>query len=193
MPYIATCDLESGSEYSQSRMHEVPKVHDKESPADYDTRTWREKAHYDPKTKRVFIPALQFKFAIAEAARFLSEKIPGKGQEKWTKHFQSGVIVQENLELPLTVDQLECVRVQCNPKGIRGNGSRVPRTFPVIRRWRGKVRFAILDDLITEDVFTRVLREAGKLIGIGRGRIGNGGYYNGTFTVHGVDWQEYRL
>ena len=53
----------------------------------------------------------------------------------------------------------------------------------------GVVTFIILDDIITEDVFTQVLRSAGMLVGIGRFRPENRGFY-GRFAVERVEWIE---
>ena len=51
------------------------------------------------------------------------------------------------------------------------------------------MRFYILDDTITEDVFKEHLEEAGKFIGIGRFRPRNNGFY-GRFAVDKIEWSE---
>jgi len=47
----------------------------------------------------------------------------------------------------------------------------------------------IVNDTITEDVFTQHIQEAGKFVGIGQFRPENGGYF-GRFTVESVKWIE---
>ena len=46
------------------------------------------------------------------------------------------------------------------------------KSFPLIHKWEGKVKYFILDDIITEDVFKKVLEASGNLIGeIGRAHV----------------------
>jgi hypothetical protein len=73
--------------------------------------------------------------------------------------------------------------------GVPGSGKRVWKCYPMIDAWTCEVVFTILDDVITEDVFTNVLTQAGQLIGIGRFRVRNRGTY-GRFAVKEVNWQE---
>ena len=65
---IATATLKSVSPYSQSLMHEAPKL-EREGHAEYEERTWREKMHYDRKTGEVFIPPTAFKESLACSSR----------------------------------------------------------------------------------------------------------------------------
>lgn len=65
------------SPYSQSRMHDTPKL-DKERPDDYEVRTWREKMTTD-KAGQVTIPAMAFKQALPVAAKRLGMQIPEVG------------------------------------------------------------------------------------------------------------------
>lgn len=76
--------------------------------------------------------------------------------------------------------------------GIPGSGKRVWRCYPMIDRWSCEVTFQILDDVITQDVFKKVLEQAGLLIGIGRFRVRNRGTH-GRFLVKDVNWQEVTL
>src|SRR5690606_14528366 len=82
---IATAVLVGISPMSQSRAHDEEKIDDKESPEAYDRRTWRSKAHFDPVTREVYIPPMALKLAIAEAARRLAIKIPGKRNATYSK------------------------------------------------------------------------------------------------------------
>lgn len=189
---IAKATLTSASPYSQSRYHEEPKLKDgKELDGDYDRRTWRFHCHCDEEGN-VFIPPMQFKLALEGAARYLSEKIPGKGQATWTKHFTAGVMVVDPLFLAgVTRDGVAGETYMMSPTGQKGSYAtkRVPRCYPVVQEWKGEVEFLILDDLITPEIFLKTLEAAGKLVGIGRFRPINGGFY-GRFMPEGVDWRE---
>lgn len=183
---IAVCSLQSVSPYSQSRMHAIPRQ-DKESADDHEQRTWKHRCHVND-DGNVFIPPMAFKRAIERAAQMLSMNIPGRGTSKYTKHFLAGILVTEGLVLPYKFpDQVEGETFFMNADGKRGSGKRVPRTYPVFRNWEGDVKFYVLDDTITKEVFEHHLQEAGKYCGIGRFRPEVGGYY-GRFEVNKVKW-----
>jgi hypothetical protein len=182
----AIVQLESAGAYQQSRYHETPKL-PKESADSYEDRTWRERTHY-LSDGTVYIPAVQFKNAICDIAQYLSEKIVGKGNNTWAKHFRAGIRVVDNLLLSTTKDEVEKYPQLCNSLGKRGqSGSKVKKHFPLINSWSGEVTFFILDDEITEEIFEKYLREAGGLIGIGKERPANGGDF-GRFIVKGIKW-----
>lgn len=181
-----TAKLESLSPYSQSRHYTDPPRKDKESPEDYKKRTWRSHCHSDD-AGNVVIPPMAFKNCVAEAAKFLSIKIPGERNATWTKHFEAGLMVPEPLVLPIKVADVEGEWLFLPSDGVRGGGKRVDKCYPLIRRWAGSVTFYILDEKITQEAFEYHLREAGNLIGIGRFRPRNNGYY-GRFQVKSVSW-----
>ena len=182
---ICEATLENLTPYSQSRFHDTPLLN-KEAKNDYEARTWRERVHSD-ENGLIFIPPMAFKNAMSDIAKFLSMQIPGKGKATYTKHFEAGVMVLEGLSLGVKKDDVEGEWFFVPSDGRRGGGSRVKRCFPVIRKWTGVVKFYILDDTITEDVFEHHLREAGNFIGIGRFRPRNNGFY-GRFKVAAVRW-----
>ena len=186
----ATVTLTSASPYSQSRLYsaEVPKL-EKESSGDYDGRNWREHQHYDRKTGEVYIPPMALKNALMECAQYLGEKIPGKGQATWTKHFTAGLLVTDPVMLGLHKDETEGETFMCHADGKRNSGTRVPRKFPVIHEWEAKATFYILDETITKDVFARYLEEAGKFIGVGRFRPRNGGFYGRFHVGDDLTWE----
>lgn len=189
MTRIAVALIEGISAYSQSRDHDTSKL-DKEGPDEYDQRTWRERAHYDPETRICEIPGMAFKMAMADAAKRMQVRIPGKGKSTYTKNFLSGLIVPENPSLGVSVDDAFCEVVNCHSNGIRGSGSRVKRRFPMFKRgWQVEVQFMVIDDEIPQDLFMQVLKEAGNLIGVGRFRPQNGGYL-GRFRVRAINWSE---
>jgi len=183
----ATCQIRSLSPYSQSKFIQSERD-DKESASDFEKRCWRERCH-GTVDGQVFIPPMAFKNCIAEAARYLSVKIPGKRNNTYTKHFEAGVLVMNGPVLNLKVDDVEGEWLFVNADGKRGSGTRVMRCYPVIREWKAEVVFFVLDETVTEDVFRYHLENAGSFIGIGRFRPRNNGYY-GRFQVEGITWSE---
>jgi hypothetical protein len=182
---IAEVTLKSISPYSQRRKYDTPKK-DKENPRDYETRTWRDGMHVND-DGNVFIPPMSFKNCIAEVAKYLGIQIPGKGKNNYTKHFEAGVLVTDPLVLPIKKEDVPGEWLFVPADGKRGSGKRVDKCFPVIREWSGVVRFYVLDETITEDVFLQHIEQAGKFIGIGRFRPRNNGFY-GRFNVEKVTW-----
>lgn len=137
---------------------------------------------------RIFIPPMSLKNCVAEAAKFLGKQIPGKGKSTYTKHFEAGTLVTDPIILPLKKEDVEGEWLFVPSDGIRGSGKRVDKCFPVIRSWSGEATFYIIDETITKDVFIDHLKDAGSLIGIGRFRPRNNGFY-GRFTVENLEWR----
>lgn len=186
---LAVAHLKSLSPFSQSRFHNVPKL-PKEADDDYEKRTWREHCHtVSVEDDRIVIPPMMFKNSLAAAAAFLSMKIAGKGQQTWTKHFEAGVLCVDHMVLPIRKSEVKGEWLFLNADGKKGGGKRVLRCYPLIPQWEGDVIYHIMDDLITEKVFRDHLVQCGQLIGIGRFRPRNGGYY-GRFTVEDLKWQD---
>lgn len=188
---IATAHLESISPYSQSKHYEIEKLGRAtgtatESAKDHEARTWRERCHVNS-DGHIMIPPMAFKNCLAEIAKYLSVRIPGRGKSTYTKHFEAGVMVLEGLTLPITREDVQGEWLFVPPDGKRGSGQRVSKCFPVIQAWKGPVVFHVLDDVITPEVFEQHLKEAGNFIGIGRFRPRNNGYY-GRFKVKRIDW-----
>ena len=184
---MAVATLKSTSPYSQGK-HVASKRGDTE-PADvFEDRTWRERMHVN-KDGRIFIPPMAFKNSLAEAAKFLSLSVPGKGKATFTKHFEAGIMTSDPLVLPILAKDVQGETLFVPADGRRGSGSRVNRTFPLIPEWEGKVTFIIFDSTITPDIFLRHLRAAGTFIGIGRFRPRNNGFY-GRYQVLGVEWSD---
>lgn len=182
----ATVTLKSTTPYSQSRHYTTPKL-DKENAKDYEERTWRDRLHVN-EDGLVYIPPMSFKNCLSEAAKFLGKQIPGKGKSTYTKHFEAGTLVTEPVVLQVKKEEVEGEWLFVPSDGIRGSGKRVDKCFPVIRHWEAKVTFYIIDETITKDVFMDHLRDAGSLIGVGRFRPRNNGYY-GRFEVVDLDWR----
>lgn len=182
---LAECKLQSTTPYSQSRYYKAEKK-PKELPVDFEARTWRERCHVN-KDGNIIIPPMVFANSLKEASKFLSLSIPGKNKQTYTKHFESGVLVSDALVLPVKKEDVEGEWLFVPSDGKRGGGSRVEKCFPVVQEWSGTVLYYILDDIITEDVFRQVLECCGNLIGIGRFRPRNLGYY-GRFKIDKITW-----
>lgn len=124
---------------------------------------------------------------------FLSMQIPGKGKSTFTKHFESGVMVNDVSLIGIHKDDVIGDWVFVPVDGVRGGGKRVYKCYPLIPPgWQTDVNFMILDDTITESVFRQHLIQAGSIIGIGRFRPRNNGYY-GRFKVLDIDWKEHEI
>lgn len=185
---IITVNLESLSPYGQNKFVNVPKLN-KELSEDYEKRTWRERAHYDPVTRECFIPCSSLKNCVAESAKYSNQQIPGKGKSTWTKHFEAGIMVTDNIPLGVTIDNVKEHQQHVPADGKRGGTKRVMKSFPCFEKWSGTVDYYIIDDLITLEVFEHHIIQAGSLIGLGWFRPRNNGYW-GRFKVNSVKLKE---
>jgi hypothetical protein len=193
MSKIAIANLVGLTPYSQSKFHNTPKLN-KELADAYEERTWKERIHADQDGK-TFVPNMALKNALSEAAKFLGEQIPGKGKATWTKHFEAGILCIEPMYLidldgkPILKDDWVGEWGFYPADGVRGSGKRVQKCYPVIYKWQGTAEFLIYDDIITEDALKRHLEQAGRLIGIGRFRPRNNGYF-GRFKISKLDFTD---
>lgn len=189
---IARVTISSITPMSQSRQHDEPRLQG-EQPEDYDQRTWRSKLNTGVRDGKptVVIPAHGLHQAIAAAAKYSHRKIPGKGAATWSKKFLAGIALLEDPALHIAPDSVEGITISANVDGIRGNGRRVPRRFPIIPTWSSTFEVVILDPIITEELFKEFLSMAGMFIGIGRFRPEKGGT-NGRFKVDAVEWTDNR-
>jgi hypothetical protein len=160
---------------------------DKDTHDEFEKKTWREKMHVD-NDGMVFIPPMALKNCLASIAAYRSEKIPGRGQSKFTKHFVAGVLVPEPMPLGIKADTVQSQRVFVPSDGKRGGGTRVWRMFPVIPEWSTTATIVLLDDLLEAHVkkVEEYLRSAGQLVGLGWFRPERNGYY-GRFEVTKFD------
>ena len=187
---VATVEGVSALQFGQ---HVSEPKKEREKPDDYEARTWKYRCHVmedGPQKDHVFIPPMAFKLALDGAAKFRGDKIKGKGQATYTKHFASGVLVLEPLILPVKINDIQGQWLFVPSDGKKGGGTRVNRCFPTIHKWGGDVTFHILDDaIIDRPVFEDTLTNAGQFIGIGVFRPERGGY-NGRFKVSKVKWSD---
>lgn len=172
--------LKSVSPYTQGKFHQTPRL-EKESNEDYEMRTWKARLHVTEDGK-VFIPPMALKNCLSDAAKYLSISIPGKGKNKYTKHFEAGVMVMDPLVLDLHINDVPYHDLFVSARGVRGGDSRVMKRFACIPKWAGDAIFYVFDDTITAEVFRYHLEQAGKFIGIGVFRPRKNGYF-GRFDV----------
>lgn len=175
------------SPYSQSGEIQSER-NDKETWPDWEKRCWRERIH-STGNGIVFIPPMGLKQCLDAAAKFISMQIPGKGKSTYTKHFKSGLLCTEPIELGIPIEKMEGKWFSMHADGVRGSGKRVPRCYPEITEWRGEVNVLLLSDAITDPVFEIHLKQAGQFIGLGRFRPENGGFY-GRFTYENLRFSE---
>jgi len=186
----AICTLQSVTPYSPGKWIGDKKQRD-ETHEQFEDRTWWLRGHYDENGK-LYIPPMAFKNCLAEAAKFKSIQIPGKGKSTYTKHFEAGVLVMQPLVLPVSKDDVQANGQYKNTlhlpsDGQRGGSKRVVKHFPIIREWSGDVEFFVLDEIIDNATFETHLVDAGQFIGIGTFRPRHNGYF-GRFTVEKVKW-----
>ena len=180
--------FKSKGAYSQGKYVTV-EMKDKESKADYEKRTWKEKAHYDKDTGEVYIPAMAFANSLKQAAKYLSLPIKGKGKATYTKNFEAGTLVTENIPIGINIKDVLCDEVFVPSDGVKGSGKRVLKYFPKVLQWEAEVEYLIMDNIITESVFRTTLECSGSLIGIGVFRPRNGGYF-GRFEITDLQWKD---
>jgi hypothetical protein len=184
---IATATLKSVSPYSQSK-HFVVDKEPKESSADFEKRTWRERVNVNEEGEAV-IPPMAFKNCLSEIAKYLGMQIPGKGKSTYTKHIEAGIMVVDPLLLGVKKYDVKGEWFYVPSDGVRGSGKRVDKCFPVFASWSGKVDFLVMDETVTKDVFLHHLQQAGNFIGVGRFRPRKNGYY-GRFKVEKLEWKD---
>ena len=196
---LATAKIVGASPYSQSRKTLTLKE-DRETSDVHERRTWRERMHTDtppdPETGEVrgnvVIPPMALKNCLDQAASSLGLTVPGRGKKGYGKVFEAGVLCMDPIVLGVKAEDVQPEELFVPSDGRRGGGSRVTKLFPHIPegQWGGEAKFTVLDDLISEDVFERVLHHAGQLVGLGRFRPQTRGFY-GRFKVEGkIRWQE---
>lgn len=176
--------------YSQSRQHNEPKLSG-ESNDDFDARTWRSKLNVSRDGSTVVIPAHGMHQALISAARYSKRQIPGQGKATWTKKFEAGIALLEDIALDISPDEVSSITISANADGVRGSGKRVPRRFPVMDEWSAEFEIMVLDPIITPDVMREMLNICGLFIGIGRFRPEKGGT-NGRFQLDDLAWHDRR-
>ena len=200
---VVRAKLKSISPYSQSHVIGEPKL-ESETHDDYEKRCWRFRIHADS-DGIVFIPPMAFKKALDAAAKYASLKVTGRGNATYTKHVESGTFLYDPLLLDVKRDDVpgEWLFLDANGKKGKQSSGRVLRCMPKVDHWDGYVTIHVLDETVLntkpkqEDesskkpitVLQHFLEVAGAMIGIGRFRPENGGFY-GRFVVEEFEIHE---
>jgi hypothetical protein len=172
---------------SQSRQHYTP-FKQGESHDVYEERTWREKCHYD-ENGIIYVPAMAFKQCLDAAATRLSIPDPDSKKARLTKFFVSDVFCEQNMSIGIKKDEIGFVRINAHVDGNRTSGKRVLRTLPQTPQWQGVTSFVVLEPKINHDVFTKVIKYAGRSIGVGQFRPSNGGL-NGRYEITNIKFED---
>lgn len=187
--------LEGLSNLTQTKFHEEPKLKGELADA-YNRRVFKQHLHVTDGF--VSIPETAFMQCLASAAKYSKKQIPGQGKATWTAKFQAGImifppcIVSSDDGTKMTPDNVSYVDIFANVDGIRGSNKRVMRRYPtILRGWRTTFDVAILDPIVTEDVFREMLKIAGMFVGIGQFRPEKGGT-NGRFKIAELVWEDKR-
>lgn len=185
-----TCTLNGVSDLMFSR-HVPETKRDDETHDQKERRTWEQKVSLTPDGK-CFLQPFALKNCLESAAKWLSLKIPGERNKTFTKRFLSGILVVDKLMLTdargkqLTMADIDPMELFVPSDGIRGSAKRVIKIFPTLHEWSADATIMVFDNLISVDVLERHLDAAGKFIGLGAMRAGNGGI-NGRFAVTGLE------
>lgn len=154
----------------------------------HEERIWKEKMHFNSK-EEVFITSQMLKNALSEAARYKGERIIGKGMATYTKHFESGIIVNKDIPLGIKKDDVQQKVMYVPLDGKRGGSKRGLKIFPFIEEWTGIAEIYIIDEIISEEVLRSHLISAGTFIGLGSFRPRNNGSY-GRFDFEIIKFED---
>lgn len=172
-------ELRSLTPYSQGRYHNTPKEVKELDPA-YEKRTVLNKLHTS--MNEIFIPPMCFKLMLESTAGYSGERVPGKGQETYTKHYRRGVICAEPVMLGIKPDEVRIEELFLPSQPGKPKSPRVWKSFPIIDKWAGVLQIIAVDDIFTADVIHRHLAMGGLITGLGVWRPENSGM-NGKFEV----------
>jgi len=185
----AVCKLESVSPVKFSRPYRIVKEENETHDA-HEERTWRERGHYNDK-EIAYIPGTMFKKSLEEAARFLGEKIQGRGNKTYFDFFMGGILIENEQGIPIKVSKKKIIGdwVYVPSDGKRGGNRRVMKCFPSVAKWSGTLTVLILTDEINKEAFERHLKAAGLFIGVGMYRPIRGGDC-GRFKVTSIKFSK---
>lgn len=186
-----TCDLIGVSPLSFSKAIVSQKGQDEPNDT-FEERTWMERLHVDDNGE-LFIPPNAMKNCLSNCAKYLAEKIPGKGKQTFTKNFEAGIMIVEPLKLGIKSNskEIQKERLFVPADGRRGGGKRVWKNFPTILQWRTSVEILVFDPILIAkpEKIEEYLKHAGKFIGLLRFRPRNNGYY-GRYTIENFEYVE---
>ena len=155
---------------------------------DFEERIWRERAH---KTEegQLYIPGMAVKNMLSLAARYLSESVSGKGKSTYTKHFEAGVMVNDDFMLDSSIKDIEGQWIYVPSTGKKGDSTRVWKCFPVLRQWKATGSLLCFDPVIDDKIMEKYLNQSGVFIGLLSWRPRNGGQ-NGRFSIENFKYKK---
>ena len=183
-----TCRITGAAPISFSRPIQSEKSTGESHDA-FEKRTWRERTHRT-KDGEAFICPMALKNCLSEVAKYLQESVPGKGKSTYTRFFEAGVMVMDEMLLGVQADDIPGERLLVPSSGRRGDGTRVWKRFPVLQEWSTNATIYVLDPMLQDkpEKVAEYLGFAGKFIGMGRWRPRNNGLY-GRFTVDRLKYE----
>ena len=133
---------------------------------------------------------MAIKLCLTDCVKFLSETIPGKRNNTFTKHFKVGIMVTAPMALeyhngkPILAKDIIGEALFLPSNGQAGHGKRVWRTYPVVPEWQTHGEIHLIDPVLMDkpEKVREYLEHAGNFIGLGRFRPINNGIY-GRFKV----------
>lgn len=133
---------------------------------EYERNNWRNKMHVQD--GRVAIPGEYIEKMLVESSGRMAEKIPGRGNQTYTSLFKAAVFVEDQFVLTnVEADKVEPFIKPVGGQGAKKGAGKVLRYRPLIPKWEATFTVHVVNELITADVFKRVLEYGGKFIGVG--------------------------
>jgi hypothetical protein len=191
-PVTVRIEVVGVSPLSFGKCHDTPHLSNEKDLA-YEVRTHSEKLHFY-EDGELYVPGMMFKKCLDAAVKRTGEKIPGRRNHTYTKHFESGCRSAGHFALTcggrsIFKHEVPYEKLFVPSDGVAGSGKRVWKCFPKINQWECYGEFMVFDNIIDEDTFKKMLKHAGTFIGLARWRVQNQGDY-GIFIVKTVDWQK---
>lgn len=130
--------------------------------------------------------AMAFKNALIEAVKSdpTFPNVPGKGKKGYGSYFSSGIIPGQPIPMK-GMRRTDIVpfslSVPAQPgKGKQGVGQRVTKIFPqLVKGWEAQFPLTVTHSIITSLLLEQAIEYAGRYVGLGAMRIGNGGISGG--------------
>jgi len=181
--YKAECDIVGVtpivfSKYiDQTQGEAAPKKGENNKSQEYSKRIAHLKAHVDEKGK-MYIPACAVADCICTMAKKVGEKV--KGNQTWGKVFETGLECEDNVNLGVHIKDSE--RYEGFFRVSKQQDTRIFKSFPMISKWKGRVKLIIDDNSINPKMIKEYLELAGRRIGLGSFRKQNRGMM-GKFMI----------
>jgi hypothetical protein len=170
--------------YSQSKMLSETRGK-KESWDEFETRTWKDKAHTNGDGDSIVIAghAIHQMLVVGAQKGRLQPKAAKSAREGLANRLVTGIALQGDAETSMKLSEARCVAINAHANGKRGSGTRVIRKYPEWPQgWTATFDVLVLDDSLTLDDLKSALEWGGLVCGLGRFRPENMGIY-GRFTV----------